>query len=116
MARPRERGTIAGSMRKWCLSFVLPLLLLLAQQGALRHEIGHLQRQASSEAAGHKRPPGDKLCETCLAYAAMAALAHPAVLPLLLAAVQDAVPTADSVPTLAAAVPAPRSRGPPLSL
>jgi hypothetical protein len=107
-------------MRKRLLSFVLGALLVLAQQGAMLHEIGHLRRALQSGSASqhddahHKA--ADKLCETCLAYSALAAFASPAAMPVVLAAAQHSPPKADDVPSLAADAPAPRSRGPPLSL
>ncbi len=108
---------MSASMRKRCLSFVLPLLLLFAQQGALRHEIGHLQRQAPTEApAGAKHHGADRVCETCLAYGVIGALAQPTVPALLLADVHDVVPSRVDVVTLAADAPSPRSRGPPWAL
>jgi hypothetical protein len=118
--RRRSDGTIDAAMRKWCLSIALSVLLLLAQQGAMLHEIWHLKGELNAASqtppAASQHKAADKLCEICLAYSAMAAFARPAVMPLVLAAVRQAPPTAADVASLAAEAPAQRSRGPPLSL
>ena len=98
-------------MRKLYLSLVLPLLMLLSQQGAVWHEIGHLSNAPSP--FEQKRQPGDKLCETCLAFAHLTAAAKPEVPSLSLPAFRHALPSADPVPFVAADAPSQRSRGPP---
>ena len=65
-------------MRKLYLSLVLPLLMLLAQQGAVWHEIGHLgggDTPASSTEQQDKKPPTDKLCEVCQSFAHVGGIA-----------------------------------------
>jgi hypothetical protein len=55
----------------WCRlvpSLLLPLLLVVAQQGALLHELSHYR---SSETPGEskKQSPRGDVCELCLAFA-----------------------------------------------
>ena len=106
-------------MRKGLIAFLLPLLLLLAQQGALLHELGHglvrMQAADASEAppGAAKHQPVDKLCQTCLAYAGVAAFAHSSAPALALADMRQGVPDGTLIATRAIAAPAPRSRGPP---
>ena len=99
-------------MRKLYLILLMPLLMLLAQQGALRHEVSHL---AESSSAGHsKQHPGGTLCDTCLNFAHIAASAKPDMpvlwLPTQLRHHQVATVWARITEAVA---PAPRSRGPP---
>jgi len=108
-------------MRKLALSLLLPLLMLLSQQGAVWHEIGHLSGEHSSHPGGNSLPPDDvqkqhpieKLCESCLAFAHLSAAAKPEVFALALADLHCGVAIAQFVAMLAAEVPAQRSRGPP---
>jgi hypothetical protein len=102
-------------MRKLYLSLVLPLLLLLSQQGAMWHEIGHL-RSAPSPVEQNKQQPVDKLCESCLAFAHLAVAAKPEVLSLQLADFSFARVAAEAVQFIASDAPTHRSRGPPLFL
>ncbi|HMC14052.1 MAG TPA: hypothetical protein VKI18_00365 [Albitalea sp.] len=99
-------------MRKLYLSLILPLLMLLSQQGAVWHEIGHLS-ETSSPAERNKQQPADKVCESCLAFAHLAVAAKPDVPALPLAELSFARITADAVPFIASDAPAQRSRGPP---
>ena len=103
-------------MRRASLSWLLSLLLVLVQHGAVLHELGHLGQ------AGHSGGPalhtdlhaaGTAVCPTCEAYAQIAnpvgASAHAvAVVPAALLRTPDPgyiIPVVD--------VPTPRSRGPP---
>lgn len=99
-------------MRKLYLILLMPLLMLFVQQGAMRHELGHL---AQSSQAGHqKQHPGGTVCDTCLNFAHIAASAKPNVPMLWLTTQlrhhQVATVWAHITETIA---PAPRSRGPP---
>lgn len=123
-------------MRKHLLHLLLPLFMLLSQQGAVWHGIGHLTDGQRSAAAGsaaahaadahgahddqtHADPDplsADQLCEICLAFDDLAASARsePPALALAVAShVQAplAAPASRSQPA-----PQPRSRGPPLVL
>ena len=117
-------------MRKHLLHLLLPLFMLLSQQGAVWHGIGHLtdarghgpasaRLAQDDEHLAHADPDtlsGDQLCEICLAFddLAASARAEAPVLPLAEGAhVQAAALTPDSRSLPA---PAPRSRGPPLAI
>jgi hypothetical protein len=106
-------------MRKFCLSLVLPLLMLLAQQGAVWHEIGHLGRAAGTSSAGTEAPrqqPLDRLCASCLSFAHLAAAAGHAVPAMLPALLRHALVAGPAAVFIAADAPSARSRGPPAAL
>ncbi|MDH0866976.1 DUF2946 family protein [Mitsuaria sp. GD03876] len=123
-------------MRKHLLHLLLPLFMLLSQQGAVWHGIGHLTdaqgrghapagatvaqaATAHGDGQTHADPDelsADQLCELCLAFDDLAASARsePPVLALASAAhVQAPVVEHGSRSQPA---PQPRSRGPPLVL
>lgn len=108
------------SMRKLLASLVLPLLMLLAQQGAVWHEVGHLARPAAEQPPGPQQPAGkqglDRLCESCLACAHLAFAARAEAPVLALAAVAHAPAMAAAVAFIAADAPSACSRGPPAAL
>jgi hypothetical protein len=106
-----DAAQYAPLMRKLYLSFVLPLFMLLSQQGAAWHEIGHLRSPAPLEQG--KQQPADKLCESCLAFAHLSAAAKPDIPTLALPPFAHALPPADAVAFVAADAPTQRSRGPP---
>jgi hypothetical protein len=92
----------------------LVLLLIAGQQGAVVHELGHLSEARASvlsAAAGHS---GESTCPLCPAVAQLAtpAFSHSFVDPLLLCLglERSAEPR---FATVDAAIPTPRSRGPP---
>lgn len=105
-------------MRRLWLALALPLLVLLAQQGALLHELTHVyyaSHALGSELGQDQQLPDDSICPTCQAFAQVA---HPAV-------GHTAVHVSPSAPYLIppdpshcvaeASAPTPRSRGPPQS-
>ena len=106
-------------MRKLLLTFVLPLILLFSQQGAVTHELSHLTDAVARAMAGKDvsgRDAGDLQCEACLAFAhlagvATAHVAHPALLSF-----SFAVPANEAPVFIAADAPTARSRGPPTFL
>ncbi|PZP34499.1 MAG: hypothetical protein DI603_05980 [Roseateles depolymerans] len=103
-------------MRKHLLQLLLPLALLLSQQGAVWHELAHLGslKNAAAEARADGADEGtDALCTLCLAYAHLAAgmEAPEARLPLLQVRHECAWPCAGT-PLPQRALKA-RSRGPP---
>jgi hypothetical protein len=102
-------------MRKLYLSLLLPLLMLMSQQAALWHEIGHLG-DAASPTEQHKQHPGDKLCETCLAFAHFASAAKTDVPAPALPCFDHQPPAETAVVSLSADAPARRSRDPPVLL
>jgi hypothetical protein len=104
-------------IRKLFLPFLLPILLLLAQQGAILHELGHFasdtQRvQSRNQQPGPLPAPGAP-CEKCVVFAHLSGAVAPHVpvfnAPLLVyALVERAIVAQRSTDT-----PAARSRGPP---
>jgi hypothetical protein len=105
-------------MRRSLLSWVLSLSLLLAQQGALLHELGHLSHHHDSTAgtaalSAQLQGAEDGLCPTCQAFAQIAnpATAGTAGLALSPPALIPARPP--SYVIVGADAPSPRSRGPP---
>ena len=80
-----------GSMRglrplhRLIVAIGMPLLMLLAQQGAVVHELGHLHEELAPS-TGTKRTRSEALCVTCLAFAAIAGAAKPDAWTLLLLA------------------------------
>jgi len=103
-------------MRRLCFSWVVSLLLLLAQHGALLHELSHFSHGAQSSGAtlqqdGQSLESG--LCLTCQAFSqvtnpAAAAALHVPLAPAALIATPD-----PRFAIVAANAPTPRSRGPP---
>lgn len=101
-------------MRQVFKSLGLLLLLLIAQQGAVVHEVGHLSEISSSNEAHAGPGLADATCALCPAFAQVVtpAFSHSFHIPVLLRAALDrgADPLYVAVD---AAVPTPRSRGPP---
>jgi hypothetical protein len=105
-------------MHRPCLSWVLSLLLVLTQHGAVLHELGHLSHggghTAGTTLCAELQPlEGDQHCPTCEAFAQI-------VNPATAAAPDVPVCPAGFLPTpdlcysiVGAAAPTPRSRGPP---
>jgi hypothetical protein len=94
----------------------LALLLVFAQQGAILHELGHVYRTGAPALKNDATIPHGKLCETCLAFAQAANPASGTTfVPPLIVAVRHVSPD-PQYSIIAAAVPAPRSRGPPVLL
>ena len=109
------RSAVANT-RRLCLSWAVSLLLVLAQHGALLHELGHLSQRTAAEGATlhpHAGVPESGLCLTCEAFSqvanpATAGAAQVAASPPAL------IPTPDPCYAIVAAdAPTPRSRGPP---
>ena len=100
-------------MRRRSWSLLLPLLLLFAQQGALRHELSHLPKP--SLVCLKEAPAAQDHCSLCRAFAHLSGAAKPETVAFGLA--EDLAFAAPAQlhrrkPSLDA--PAPRSRGPPL--
>lgn len=99
-------------MRKISWILWLPLFLLFAQQGELRHEYSHFGEQ--KESSKDKAPPGSDHCPLCLAYAHLAGAAKPEIpAAALLGGLSFHFAPAFAVASADTAVAAPRSRGPP---
>ena len=103
-------------MRRASLSWLLSLLLVLVQHGAVLHELGHLgqgERSGGPALRTDLHTAGSAACPTCEAFAQIAnpvGASAPAVsvVPASLLRTPDpsyAIPAVD--------VPTPRSRGPP---
>lgn len=99
-------------MRKFSWSLLLPVFLLLSQQGELRHEIGHLaQPPATSK---KQAPAGNDRCDVCLAYSHLAGAAKSEIpAPSLLSHLAFHYPPEHAFSSVRPAPATPRSRGPP---
>jgi hypothetical protein len=100
-------------MRQVLKSLGLLLLLLIAQQGAVVHEVGHLS-EISSNGSRVDASLADAACALCPAFAQVVtpAFSHSFHVPVLVrAAFERSAPPPYTV--VDAAVPTPRSRGPP---
>jgi hypothetical protein len=100
--------------RRLSIAWVLSLLLVFAQHGALLHELGHLSHTPHAGTVAAEPDAGnDGVCPTCEAYSqianpASATAAHVAVCPA------EFLPAPEPCYGIAAAdAPNPRSRGPP---
>jgi hypothetical protein len=104
-------------IRKSLVSYLLPILLLLAQQGAVLHELGHFvadveQVQLRGKQQSPQQVPGAP-CEKCVVFAHLSGAVAPSIpaifIPQLAFAlfghVVEAQRSTDSPPA--------RSRGPP---
>ena len=105
-----------GQMRHVCKTLSLLLLLLLAQQAAVVHDLGHFSRVG---AAGLQADPGgvaEKPCAQCSVFAQVftPAVGHSFDVPLLQRAAQDLGSKLQYFAPVAAG-PRARSRGPPSS-
>lgn len=113
----QTRGTIRHFMRKLYLYLLLPLLMLLSQQGAAWHDIGHLTQasQAARAVQQQQQPPSDdgQPCKSCLAFAHLGIALKPVVIHLQLASLGQQPSSVRTPASVAADVPAHRSRGPP---
>jgi hypothetical protein len=101
-------------MPKFLKALGLLLLLLLAQQGAVEHELSHFS--TSNVAASQVEPSGatDAPCALCPAFAQVvtAPFSHSFHIPLLVRIGLELVSEPRYL-AIDAAVPRPRSRGPP---
>jgi hypothetical protein len=104
-----------ADMRKRMLSFVLPVFMLLCQQGAAWHQISHLGIELASfvEPGQHTH---DGSCESCLAFDHLATVAVADGTTLRLSSFGDVLAPAEPVPSFASPPPALRNRGPPVLL
>ena len=102
-------------MRRASLTWLLSLLLVLVQQGAVLHELGHLSHADRGSAPSLRADPqnSDATCPTCEAFAQVtnpasgtaSTLAASAAVYLSIPAPIYAIVAADTL--------TPRSRGPP---
>ncbi len=103
-------------MRHACKALCLWLLLIAAQQGAAVHEVSHFSRLVGIDARLDSGDSADRNCSLCpaLAQAVTPAFSHAFHIPPLVRADVARTPAAQYA-AVTAAVPTPRSRGPPLS-
>lgn len=111
--------TIAGdSLGRLCRALLLPLLLLVAQQGAFLHELSHYtpaQVQDDEHKDEHDHEVGG-LCTLCLAFASVDCVAgFASEMATLLHGLGFALPAVTPIIARAATPPAQRNRGPPFS-
>jgi len=102
--------------RAFAVAAVLGALLVIAQQGAFVHELGHLAEDLAAVGDAGKHDAPGKVCDQCIAFAPLAgAVAAP--VPALPFSTADAVRASHAVAAfiVVAALP-PRSRGPPSAL
>ena len=102
-------------MRRLSLSWILSLLLVFAQHGAVLHELGHLSHHGDRgtpalRAAVHLL---DGVCSTCAAFAQVANPASGTVNTLAASAAAYLPVPAPVYAIVAADTLTPRSRGPP---
>ena len=101
-------------MRRLRISLALSLLLLVAQHGAVLHELSHVVRLSTADVSVHAGVLGEKYCELCLGYSQLGHGASHS--PSLF---QFDLPTGpihcnSHYPATPADVPTARSRGPPV--
>ncbi|HEV2229724.1 MAG TPA: hypothetical protein VGR86_12285 [Steroidobacteraceae bacterium] len=102
-------------MRRLSLSWVLSLLLVFAQCGAVLHELGHLSRgeRGNTPALRADVQIADGACSTCAAFAQVTNPASGAVNTLAASAAAYLRTPAPVYAIAAADTLTPRSRGPP---
>jgi hypothetical protein len=103
-------------MRKLHISLGLALLLLLAQQGAVLHEVSHISVLGTNvQARVHADTALDRGCQLCLAFSQVANPAGNTVSVTYFGPSSCAAGTTPECAVIARDVLNPRSRGPPLS-
>ena len=102
-------------MRRLSLSWILSLLLVFAQQGAVLHELGHLSHgdRGSAPALRADAHLIDSACSTCAAFAQVTNPAAGTAGTLAASAAAYLPTPAPSYAVVAADAPTPRNRGPP---
>jgi hypothetical protein len=103
-------------MRNLYKALGLLLLLLWAQQGAVDHELSHFSSAGQAELRVDVGGAVDAQCALCPAFAQVVtpAFSHSFHIPTLIRAAAQLLPEPRFAP-VNAAVPQPRSRGPPSS-
>ena len=101
-------------MRQVFKTLGLLLLLMVAQQGAVVHELSHLSGAKHIELQLQADGDADKTCALCPAFAQVVtpAFSHSFHIPLLARFALETVSEPLNA-AISAAVPRPRSRGPP---
>ncbi len=113
-------ATPLSLVRRLTLSILMPFILLLSQQGALMHELGHWQSitaSASSEPVVRALDVDHDICLTCLSFAQIGGLAKFEALAVPMVDGLQYHFAAEPVRSVAeSSLPVARSRGPPLSV
>jgi len=101
-------------MRHVFKALSLLLLLIAAQQGALVHELAHVSSAIDSDLRVQSDSAADTACALCPAFAQVVtpAFSHSFHIPLLVRCAPEPV-SEPRYRAIDAAVPRPRSRGPP---
>jgi hypothetical protein len=110
------RGSAWSSRRRLIAALVVPLLLILTQQAAFVHELGHFVQQVQRTDGPDRQSNGGDFCEKCFVFAHLSGAspsAPPSVLPALL---RDECPVAGPAFETPAASTVCRIRGPPIYL
>ncbi|MDE2136865.1 MAG: hypothetical protein KGJ68_05465 [Gammaproteobacteria bacterium] len=102
-------------MRRASLTWLLSLLLVLVQQGAVLHELGHLSHADRGGTPTLRADPqsNDATCPTCEAFAQVTNPAAGAASTLAASAAAYLPISAPVYAVIAADTLSPRSRGPP---
>ena len=103
-------------MRRTWLSWLLPILMLIAQQGAYLHELSHYRPATEQGQTGDKKHVADRLCDGCLAYSHLADLARFSVFQPPLLALGHSLVEAVAWSARPGTAPCARSRRPPALL
>jgi hypothetical protein len=101
-------------IRRLHISLGISFLLLLAQQGAILHEVSHICRVGSVEVRLQPDTLLEKTCELCLAFSQLASPASHTVHAALFEPAACAASFDHPCAATPADVPTARSRGPPL--
>ena len=110
-------GNPRRMIRKYTLSFLLPILLLLAQQGAVVHELGHFAADTQRAQERNRLPdprhlPGTT-CEKCVVFAHLSGAVAPHIPSIDAPLLTHALSGRSTVGQRSADTPSARSRGPP---
>jgi hypothetical protein len=106
---------LKAQVRRLNIAWLLSLLLVFAQQGAVLHELGHLSHgdRGSAPALRADVQLLDGACSTCAAFAVVANPASGATSTFAASAAVYLPTPAPVYATVAADIPTPRNRGPP---
>jgi hypothetical protein len=105
------------AIRRMRVCLLLPLLLVLSQQGAWLHELSHAAyaanpHQVTLQQAQHSFENG--VCPSCQSFGQLGAALSGSVASIAAATVQHCPQTQLQYSSPSAPLPAPRNRGPPL--
>ena len=107
----------SNAIRRTRLWLLLPLLLVLSQQGAWLHALSHVSYAASAHQAtvGQAQASFENgVCPSCQSFGQLGSALCSSFAPSLTLTAQSCPNTAPRYSQPAAPLPAPRNRGPPL--